>query len=435
MKILEKYILKENLKPFLVSLFVVTFVMLLDKLIDLLNLIIEKKLDAFTIASIFGLSLPFILAVTIPMAVLLASIMSFGRLSTDNELVAFKSCGINIYSLLKPTLIAAMIMSLFMVYFNNVILPETNHALKNMMIKASTRRPATAIIPRSFNKMKNFTIYVKDRIDDELYGILIYDKKNKKYPQTISAERGKVFFSNGGNSLKAVLYNGQAHDRDKKDPRKYQITEFDSYTINIQDLGYKFYDEESDYRGDRELSSKAMLKLVDEKRSQIGILGNEIKHLKRNMDKISSDSLRVKEKEREIRTHQNKLNIKQDKILNLKDGINKYLVEVHKKYAIAFACFIFVLIGAPVGLMTKTSGVGMAFSVSSIVFLIYYGTLTFGEELADLGLVEPFLAMWISNILLGIIGIYLVMISVREMKVINLQDVLKNILIKLRIKK
>ena len=103
MKILEKYILRENFKPFLVSLVVATFVMLLDRLIDLLNLIIEKHLDFVTIISIFSLSLPFMLALTVPMAVLLASIMSFGRLSVDNELIAFKSCGINIYTLLRPT--------------------------------------------------------------------------------------------------------------------------------------------------------------------------------------------------------------------------------------------------------------------------------------------------------------------------------------------
>ena len=435
MKILEKYILKENFKPFVVSLIVSTFVMLLDKIIDLLNMIIEKKLDFMTIAGIFGLSLPFIVALTIPMAVLLASIMSFGRLSTDNELVAFKSCGINIYTLLRPTLIAALFLSMGMVYFNNAILPETNHKLKNMMIKASTRRPATAIVPGSFNSMKNFTIYAKERIDDKLYGIMIYDRKNRKYPQTISAEWGEVYFSNNGNTLKAVLHNGQAHERDIKDPQKYTITSFEEFTINIPDLGYKFSEEESDYRGDRELSSKAMWNLVDENREKEIVLAKEIEKLKTDLSKTESDSLSQKKKSREVRGMKNKLNIKKDKLEHVKHDINKYLVEIHKKSALAFACFVFVLIGAPVGMMTKTSGVGMAFSVSSVVFLIYYGALTFGEELADRGIVDPFWAMWVSNFLFGIIGIYLIVISVKEMRVIDIQAVLDKIMIKLRIKK
>jgi lipopolysaccharide export system permease protein len=82
-----------------------------------------------------------------------------------------------------------------------------------------------------------------------------------------------------------------------------------------------------------------------------------------------------------------------------------------------------VLIGAPVGMMTKTTGVGMAFSVSAFVFLIYYGCLTLGEELADKGIISPFLAMWIANIIFSIIGVYIVVMSVKEMKFVNLNKI------------
>ncbi|MCK5051891.1 MAG: LptF/LptG family permease [Candidatus Cloacimonetes bacterium] len=422
MKILESYILKENFKPFVVSLMVTTFVMLLDKIIDLLNLIIEKHLDVLTIVSIFGLSLPFILALTIPMAILLASIMSFGRLSVDNELIAFKSCGINIYTLLRPTVIVALFISFFMVYFNNAVLPQTNHMLKNMMIKANYRRPATAIVPGTFNSMKNYTIYVKERIDDELFGILIYNREKTKFPQTISAERGKIELANGGNSLKAILYNGQMHERDQKNPDKYNISEFKRFTLNLPDLGYKMNQEGTDYRGDRELSSNAMQEIVNERKNKIELIQTEIEDIQSNIDEINSNEEDVIDK-KELKKNYNRLNLKKDKITTLNSDVRKYQVEIHKKYAIAFACVIFVLIGAPIGMMTKTSGVGMSFSVSAIVFLIYYGALTLGEELADKGVVSPFLAMWISNIVFGIIGIYLVIISVREMKTLDLTKI------------
>jgi len=422
MKILEKYILKENFKPFVVSLMVTTFVMLLDKIIDLLNLIIEKHLDVLTIVSIFGLSLPFILALTIPMAILLASIMSFGRLSVDNELIAFKSCGINIYTLLRPTVIAALFISFFMVYFNNAVLPQTNHMLKNMMIKANYRRPATAIVPGTFNSMKNYTIYVKERIDDELFGILVYNREKTKFPQTISAERGKIELANGGNSLKAILYNGQMHERDQKNPDKYNISEFKKFTLNLPDLGYKMNQEGTDYRGDRELSSNAMQEIVNERKNKITLIQTEIEDIQSNIDQINSNEEEAINKN-ELKKNYNRLNLKKDKITTLKSDVRKYQVEIHKKYAIAFACVIFVLIGAPIGMMTKTSGVGMSFSVSAIVFLIYYGALTLGEELADKGIVSPFLAMWISNIVFSIIGIYLVAISVREMKTLDLTKI------------
>ena len=422
MKILEKYILKENFKPFIVSLIVTTFVMLLDKIIDLLNLIIDKHLDFVTVASIFGLSLPFMLALTVPMAVLLASIMSFGRLSVDNELIACKACGINIYSLMRPTVIAAIFLSIFMVYFNNEILPDTNHMLKNLMIKVNYRRPVTAVVPGTFNVMKNYTIYAKERVEDELFDIVIYNRESTKFPQTIFAEKGTVELSNGGNSLKAILYNGQMHDRDVKDPDKYQMSKFKRFILNLPDLGYKINEEGSDYRGDRELSSNAMQSIINKTKGKIEATKIEIEKIEQTIIKLRPDSLTSKTVQRDLKKNYNKLTMKQDKVKALNGDIRKYAVEIHKKYAIAFACLIFVLVGAPVGMMTRTSGVGMAFSVSSFVFLIYYGALTLGEELADKGIVSPFLAMWISNILFGIIGIYLIIISVREMKFINLKS-------------
>jgi lipopolysaccharide export system permease protein len=428
MKILERYILQENFKPFILSLIVSTFVMLFDRILDLLNLIIDKRLDVVTIGSIFGLSLPFMLALTVPMSVLLASIMSFGRLSVDNEVVAFKSCGINIYSLLKPTIFAALLLSVFMIFFNNTVLPETNHKLKNMMIKANYRRPVTAIKPGIFTTMKQYTIYAKDRIDDELIGIIIYNREDAQFPSTITAKRGKIFLSNGGNSLKAVLYDGQMHERDKKNPERYTTRIFQSFTINLPDLGYQMNETGTDYRGDRELSSKAMMKIVKEKREEIQIAKNELQQTREKLAKVEEESKSLRNQRTEVSKHKNVISMTQDRITRAEKDIRSYMVEVHKKYAIAVACFIFVLIGAPVGIMTKTSGIGMAFSVSAFVFMIYYAILTGGEDLADRGLISPFLAMWISNIILGILGIYLVIISIKETRVIDLQKIIIGLL-------
>ena len=429
MKILERYILKENFGPFIVSLMVTTFVMLLDKILDLLNLIIDKKLDFVTIISIFGLSLPFMFALTVPMAVLLASIMSFGRLSTDSELVAFKSCGINIYTLLKPTVIAALFLSVFMVFFNNEILPETNHMLKNMTIKASYRRPITEIVPGSFNELKDQTIYAKERIDDELRGILIYNTEESKYPQSITAERGYINLKDGGNSLEIVLMNGQMHERDKKDGDKYNITSFKQLKINLPDLGYKISEEGTSTRSDRELSSGAMWDIIENNERNLNDLETHLEEITNEITTLKSDTV-FTDAESARRRHTNKRSLKKlesdqqiavDKIERLQRDINKYEVEIHKKYAIAFACLIFVLIGAPIGMMTKTSGVGMAFSVSSVVFMIYYGALTLGEEFADKGVISPFIAMWIANIISAVIGVWLVISSMRETKFINVQ--------------
>ncbi len=419
MKILERYILKENLKPFLVSLSVITFLLLLDHLIDLLNLIIDKHLDLLTVGWIFALSLPFIMALSVPMSVLTASIMSFGRLSTDNELVAFKSCGINIYTLLRPTVIAALFLSIFMIYFNDRVLPEANHQLKNMYIKANARRPISVLKPGVFTELKNYTIYVKEHVGDEMLGIIIYNQEDRKFPQTITAERGRILLSNGGNSLRATLYNGEMHVIDPTDNDRYEVRTFKRFVLNIPDLGFSQQEISTEYRGDREMSTKEMKGRIVENEQNIVAAHDEIADLRQKIAAMEKMG-RTEENVKELKKNRNLLNIKLNKVGDMQKDIRVYEVEIHKKYAIAFACLIFVLVGAPVGMMTRTSGVGMSFSVSSFVFLVYYIALIGGEELADRGYMSPMLSMWVANILLGIAGIILILLSVREQRFINL---------------
>ncbi len=422
MKILEKYILKENFKPFTISLVVITFVMLLDKVLDLLNLIIEKHLDFPTIVNVFGLSLPFMLALSIPMAVLMASIISFGRLSTDNELTAFKSCGINIYRLIKPTVIAAFFISLFMIYFNNEILPNTNHKLKNLLIQIHYKRPATEIKPGIFNKIKDLTIFVKDRENDIMKGMLIYDNKDTRFPRVISAKTGKIILGNGGNSLKAILFNGEMIEQDKKDHGKVQVRKFKRFVMNLPDLGYKMNDLDSNYRGDREMTSQMLLDKIQERKELISKSNLRITDLKKKLNKVVKDSLNY-QKAKKIKSLNNMISMEKSKIKSHKVRINEFEVEYHKKFAIAFACLIFVLIGIPVGIMTKTSGIGTSFSVSSIVFLFYYSSLVGGEELADRGFMSPFLSMWVANFVFGVLGIFLVYLSMKEERTIPINKI------------
>lgn len=427
MKILERYILKENFKPFISSLGVVTFVMILDRLLDLIKIIIEKQLDLWSIVEIFGLSLPFMLALTIPMAVLLATIMSFGRLSTDNELVAFKSCGINIFSLMKPTVIAAVLLSIFMLYFNDKVLPDSNHLLKNKMIQVNYRRPATAIKPGVFTEAKDITIYVKERIDQDLYGIMIYNRENSQFPATINAAHGTIELADGGNSMRATLFDGQMHERDPKDKDIYNIRSFKKLVLNMPDLGFKMREVDSDFRSDREMNVAAMKDVIAEQQDKIANVQTEIDSLSLVLAAFEKKDNPSQEMEQEQKRLENSVRIKHEKKDNYAKKIRIYSVEIHKKYALAFACLIFVLIGAPVGMMTRSNGVGMAFTVSSVVFMIYYGALTGGEELADKGIVTPWLSMWIANIVLGIIGVYLVIVSVREMKVYDVNILWKKI--------
>jgi len=418
MKILERYILRENIKPFLVSLIVLTFVFLLDKLIELLNLIIDKRLDIPAIFSVFSLSLPFMLALTVPMAVLVATILSFGRLSVDNELVAFKSCGINIYKLMRSTVIAALFLSVLMVYFNNEVLPDTNYKLKNLLVRLHYRRPVTNIQPGQFTTIKNYTIYALDIRGDDLFGLTIYNREGTNFPQTITAERGQIELTDGGNNFKAILHNGQVHERDDRDPQKYRLQKFERLVIHLPDLGYDLNVEDSDQRGDRELSSRQMSQIIEDREQEIENTKEQIRRLeaRNRLLEEDRDSFQVA---REIERNNNLIAMQVNKISDLEARIREYKVEIHKKYSIAFACLIFVFLGIPIGMMIRSSGVGVAFTASAIIFIIYYICLVSGEQLGDKGIIAPWLAMWAPNMLFGSIGLYLVVSSTKDMKTIE----------------
>ncbi|PKN78385.1 MAG: hypothetical protein CVU48_08505 [Candidatus Cloacimonetes bacterium HGW-Cloacimonetes-1] len=419
MKILKSYILKEHVSPFFLSLLVVTFVLLIDRIIDLLNIIIEKKLDFWTITQVFGLSLPFMLALSIPMAVLVATILAFGRMTVDRETIAMKTSGVNIYSMIGPLLVVAMLLTGLMIYFNHYFLPESNHKLKNMMIKIAYYKPMTIIKENEFNNLMDYTIFVKENTASLLKDILIYDRSESRFPKTISAKSGKVIQMDNGNSLQIVLNNGEMHERNEKEPGKYQVRSFEHYVINIRNLGNGMDFFETGYRNDREMNSTQLVQGIADKKKEINA-----KQL--NVDKLSQRIAALKfspqtyDNQKDVRRLNIMKKLDEDRIKEVSESMRGLQVEYHKKYAISFAVIIFVLIGIPLGLMTRSSGIGMAFSFSSVIFLIYYVSLTGGEQLADKGIVPPFIAMWISNIVFLIFSLLLINASMREKRLFDL---------------
>jgi lipopolysaccharide export system permease protein len=427
MKILSKYILKEHTGPFFLSIAVITGVMLLDRILDLLNLIITKRLPFPTVMKLFGLSLPFMLALSIPMAVLVGTIMAFGRLSSDNEITAFKASGINIYRMMAPVVLVAILLSFFMIYFNNNILPDSNFALKNLLVKIHSRRPTSELKPGLFTKLKDFNFYYhnKDKESELLNQIVIYDRQPGDFPRIITAKNGNVKLSNGGNSLSATLYNGEIHEIDNKAPEKYSSIVFKKYRIDIPDLGMGVNPAAYASRGDREMSAKAMGEKVAgiEKTRQTKV--NELIKYQVQLNELKSKFQDKNKIKRETRKLRNFIELRQHRIKSLSAEISRYKVEIYKKYSIAFACVVFILIGAPIGMMTRTNTIGKGFAISSFVFLVYYISLYAGEELADRMIISPFIAMWASNIIFTIIGVYLVIYSARERRIIHLEKITK----------
>ncbi len=426
MKILEKYILRENFMPFLGSVTVITFLMLLDKIMDIMDKIMASGVGTVTVLKVFGLSLPFLLAMSVPMSVLMASIMSFGRLAVDGELTAFKACGINIYRLVKPTLAVALLLSLFMVYFNNRVLPETNYKLMKLYYQIGLYKPSAAIKPGTFTEIDNTQIYVKEKKNDILHGVLINQKQSRKNSQTITALTGELHLANGGNGLQAVLYNGQMYEQDKANPKKYQLRYFKKFIINKNNLGEEMLPAGNIPRTDRTMTDVQIQDEVILKMRQELITSAELVKTELDIKKLSVQDTLSEANQKKYRNANAKKRQYEHRMEFLRQEQRELMVEWHKKFSLAAVCFIFAFVGIPIGMMTRTSGVGMAFTVSSVVYILYYMMLIGGEDLANRGYISPFLSMWMVNIILGILGIYLNIISAREERFINL-SFLKNI--------
>jgi lipopolysaccharide export system permease protein len=418
--ILKRYILKEHISPFLISLLVVTFVLLIDRVIDLLNIIIEKQLPAGIVLEVFALSMPYMLALSIPMAVLVATILAFGRMSVDREIMVIKTSGINIYKMLTYLIIAAVMLTGLMVYFNHWFLPNTNHKLKNLMLKIAYYKPMTIIEAGEYNNLLDYTVWCRENTETELLDVLIYDRSESRFPRTIYAKSGQVIQMNNGNSMRIILKEGEMQQRNEREKGRYNSTSFEQYIINIRDLGNRTDIFETGYRSDREMTYGQLTETLDTRKAELGLKRDEAKKLQARLDRADYQGNPY-----EMQVEQKRLysmqQVAQNRVLELEDNIRALQVEYHKKFALSFAIIIFIMIGVPLGLMTRTSGIGMAFSVSSVIFLVYYVALNMGEQAGDRGMMSPFLAMWLSNIIFFVLACLLIWGSIYEKRILDLQ--------------
>lgn len=387
MSILYRYFVREHIVPFFLALIVLTFILIMNRVFELVFNIVGKGLSPYIVFKVFILSLPFIIALTVPMAVLVAVITVFGRLSQDFEIIALKTGGINLYKLIIPVLITIILLSMAMVYFNNHILPESNHTVKNLLIDINQKKPTLRLKEGIFTSpFKGYDIYVR-KIDQKtsfLYDILIYESKKGRITKVVIADSGKMVANKG--MVVLSLLDGEIHEIDLKDPLHYRRLTFKKHTVTFP-LNDEFVEKNRSYRSDRELSARAMKKRTEKIKEEIDKMQQEDTVTKIDIER------RIKIKQKEI---------------------DRYSVEIQKKYSIPFASVVFLFLGVPLGIRTRKGGVAVATAVSILFFVVYYIFLVGGEELADRGYISPFWAMWLPNILFFAIGIFLTQKAIYE---------------------
>ena len=431
MKKLQVYVLKEFFPPFILSLGLFTFVMLLDKLLDLLDMIVSKGVPMRIVGEIFLLLLPSMIAVVIPMGVLAGILIAVGRMSGDNEITAMKAGGASIYNIMFPLAVTALLIAGVLVVFNNSVLPEANHIARNLLLDVGTMRPTAQIVPGMFvDEIENYRILVeeKDDLTGKLLGVVIHSSAPGAPDRTITALEGTME-PVGANHLRLVLEDGQMHEKDREGGYRYAT--FTTYILDIA-RSEELVRHDRQSRGDREMSAEQMELFVDSLAVRRSLLADSISAVARgfltsvetgeNPVNLGDSTRRVRNSMSWITSVSTDLILLEDQVENLGNNISKYNVEIHKKYSIPFACIVFVFLGVPLGLSSKHSNKGIAISMSLLFILIYYFFLIGGEQLADRGRVPAWAAMWSPNILLGALGVFLTFRSLREGHPIPLPD-------------
>lgn len=362
MRILTRYILKELGTYIAMSLLIFTFVLFMNQILHFTDLFINKGIPFRMVFKMMLVISPSFLLVTIPMALLVSTVMTFGRMSADSENVAMRATGISFQRQLVPVGILSLLCyaaSNFLVFY---ALPWSEAQFNELKVKLATSSAATTSIrERVFNNdFDGLIVYVNEKPANReiLKGILIYDSRSNEIPQTIVAEEGIMVTHPESLKISLRLRNGSIHQITGK-KEKYQVIRFTTYEVNL------------------------------DTRSLLGDAGRLERAGKNHSLYVIKEKLkRYKKTDRRY---------------------NDLLVELYKKFALPAACLIIGFVGAPLGVQNRRSGKSGGLALSLIIIIVYYILLSMGEGLGDGGYIPPMIAMWIPNLVLAAIGSYLTM--------------------------
>lgn len=370
----------------------------MNELFRLIDLFVRKGLPIGIVGQILIYTLPLILSYSAPMAILVAIIMSFGRAAQDNEILALKTSGLPFRSIMRVPFVLTLAFTLFLGFFNNYLLPESNHRVRNLMLDVTRKRPAVRLPEGIFtNEFPGYTIYIgeKDEGRSIIRDVTIYDERNGVF---ITAPRGELKSFDEEDILRFTLFDGELHQL--VDSAKYQKTQFDRQIINMK-LDTDLVRKERSYRNENELTAdelKTTIRETEQKiadvRLEIADIGSTALQSYLQGDIVGLDRAYF-EIERRLKTIEG--NVRK---------LSRYEVAYYKKFSLAFACIVFLVIGAPLGYLFKRGGIA-GILVGVLLFSSYYILVIAGEEFADRRHFPAFWGMWLPNLILLGVGIYM----------------------------
>ncbi len=413
MKKIRKYIIIEAIGPFIAGVLFFTFIFVIQLLPELFKLIINNGAPIKTSFEVFVYMLPFNVAITIPMSILMASIMGYGRLSSDNEIIVMRALGFSHMRIYIPIIILGIITFLFALFFNNVVMSESNYRYRALISYMINMRPSIAVGKLDFTYISDMGLSIGAEFSDNsgMSNVVIFDGTSDS-KRVITAKSG-VWHNNEANSrvITLTLSDGIVQEMPYFGIVSNDFSVFDSMDINIVRRVSTLSSHE---RGLRELPAwKIHEKIENTKAQASNSMSAQIGLMVINSySNISDSSAKSLESFSNEYVSTNSAELTQLIKDNMESSVPYfYYVEFHKFISIPAACLFMVFIGAPLGIVGKRSGRGFGFGISVIVVVIYYLLITAAEIIAGNRTVPAFFAMWFPNIVLAIIGAFFMITS------------------------
>jgi lipopolysaccharide export system permease protein len=376
-RITSRYVFTEMIPPLFLSLLVLTFLFLMTKILDLTNLIVSQHVGLSSVILMLVYSMPYFLVFVIPMSGMFAVLLGFLRLSNDNEIVVLKASGISIYRLLPPVFVFCLISCLATAFISIYGLPWGTRSFRRLALNVSRSHVAIALKERTFIDSFEGVVLYANKIDVKgrvLTDVFVVDKQDPRVVSTIVARKGELFSDPERFLWLLRLYDGSI-SQVNRERRSVHTLEFNTYDFSL-DLGRAISKKKSRRKYEKEMS-----------------LG-ELRHTLRNAQ------------HKDIQYY-------------------LMLLEYHEKFSIPLSCFVLGLVAVPLGIQFKTAKRSSGIVLGLFFFLLYYVLLAAGWSLGEAGTYPPIIGMWVPNLVLGAIGLYLLVMTARERSVRALLVLLK----------
>ncbi|OFX61420.1 MAG: hypothetical protein A2066_00510 [Bacteroidetes bacterium GWB2_41_8] len=471
MKRLHKFIIKSFLGPFFMTFFICVFILLMQFLWKYIDELVGKGLDWKIVTELLVYASFGLIPLAFPLAMLLASIMTFGNLGENYELVAMKASGISLFRIMKPLLVVTCIMTMIAFYFSNNILPITNLKFYSLLYSVKEQKPEMIIKEGVFsNDIDNYSIKVerKGRDNNMLYDLMIYNHSQDNGNTNVTvADSGKMEITEDKKFMSVTLYNGQSYTeqrenasgRDKRFP--FSRETFEKEVINISMIGFEFNrKDETLWKNSSKMMNIDLLvsqgdSMFQDYKLRVWRFVTSLTYqntINRQVAWLSMpyDSLRINpnikpdtivdfdktfaslgtfDKQelyqraiQNVRSNSQIMSQNMDEMYLRKKMVNSYAMEFHRKFTLSIACIIFFFIGAPLGAIIRKGGLGMPVVVSILMFIAYYILMITGEKFAREDAWSMQSGMWFSSLVFLPLGIWLTYKAATDSGVMSIES-------------